>query len=547
MKKFFVIATAILLSVVSANAQYKMKVTLNDGHISDFFVSEIKDISWEEYKPGGEGNDENEPTVTGDATDVTTTTATITAWANNILDNLSTDLEVGIIYTSEGTPSKSNGKKQIVNTSDIASDGEYSVKLTGLLPSTTYSYRSYVYQSDLYFYGKVKSFTTKGQNENIVTGEVSNITCYSAKVAATVNIDSKTSYKSLKYGVCYGSTSALSVSNAKVVEGSSRNTDGSFSVTLRALAGSTIYYYRTYACVDGFYEYGEVRSFQTIADNVVETGEYDEETGTVTSKLTIGSGAYSNLQVGLCWSKTSEMPTIEDYKETTNELDDENRYAILPMFELGTYNYRAYVLIDNVVHYGIVKNIIVKNTCFPYVDLGLSVKWATCNVGVSFFDEYGDYYAWGETETKDYYDWSTYKWCKGSNYTMMTKYCTNSSYGTVDNKKVLEPEDDVAHVKWGGNWRMPTLEEWKELREKCTWSIIASSKFYGMNNYKITSKSNGNSIFLPAGFVYDANFKIYWSASLCKENPSEAWSIIMSDKMEMHDRSSRALVRPVCP
>ncbi len=80
----------------------------------------------------------------------------------------------------------------------------------------------------------------------------------------------------------------------------------------------------------------------------------------------------------------------------------------------------------------------------PYeaVDLGLSVKWATCNVGATKPEEYGGYYAWGETEEKSYYDWSTYKWCNGSS-TSMTKYCTTSSYGTVDNKTVLDPADDL--------------------------------------------------------------------------------------------------------
>ncbi len=152
-----------------------------------------------------------------------------------------------------------------------------------------------------------------------------------------------------------------------------------------------------------------------------------------------------------------------------------------------------------------------------YVDLGLSVKWATCNVGASSPEDYGDYYAWGETETKSSYNWSTYKWCKGSSYTM-TKYCTDSYYGTVDNKTVLDPEDDVAHAKWGGSWRMPTRAELDELREKCTWTWKTQN---GKNGYKVTSKSNGNSIFLPAaGYRYDSSLGyagsdgFYWPSSL---------------------------------
>ncbi|MBQ5894970.1 MAG: InlB B-repeat-containing protein [Bacteroidaceae bacterium] len=132
---------------------------------------------------------------------------------------------------------------------------------------------------------------------------------------------------------------------------------------------------------------------------------------------------------------------------------------------------------------------------YEYVDLGLpsGLKWANINVGASAPEDYGGYYAWGETEEKSNYTCSTYKWCKGSIYTM-TKYCTNSNYGTVDNKTTLDPEDDVAHVKWGGTWRMPTQAELDELRNICTWTWTTQN---GVNGNKVTGP-NGNSIFLPA-------------------------------------------------
>ena len=155
---------------------------------------------------------------------------------------------------------------------------------------------------------------------------------------------------------------------------------------------------------------------------------------------------------------------------------------------------------------------------YEAVDLGLpsGIKWATCNVGATKPEEYGGYYAWGETEEKSNYDWSTYKWCNGS-YDTMTKYCTNSSYGTVvDNKTTLDPEDDVAHVKWGGSWRMPTKAEMSELCNNCTWTEIIQN---GVNGYKVTGP-NGNSIFLPAaGSRYGTNLSnsgsCFWSGSLC--------------------------------
>lgn len=125
------------------------------------------------------------------------------------------------------------------------------------------------------------------------------------------------------------------------------------------------------------------------------------------------------------------------------------------------------------------------------IDLGLSVKWASCNVGATSPEECGGYYAWGETEEKIDYTWDTYKYCNDSNY-QITKYCTNSSYGTVDNKTTLDLKDDVAHVKWGGNWRMPTREELEELFS-CDINWVVYNGVYG---YKITGP-NGNSIFLP--------------------------------------------------
>ena len=186
-----------------------------------------------------------------------------------------------------------------------------------------------------------------------------------------------------------------------------------------------------------------------------------------------------------------------------------------------------------------------------YVDLGLSVKWATCNVGATTPEEYGDYFAWGEVEPKEVYDWSTYKWCNGS-HTTHTKYCTNSDYGTVDNKTVLEAADDAAAVNWGGSWRMPTDAELTELREECTWTWTTQN---GVNGYKVTG-SNGNSIFLPAaGYRIEnsldnaGSFGNYWSSSLHTDYSLAAYLLYISiDYMHRSsiDRLFGSSVRPVC-
>ena len=188
-----------------------------------------------------------------------------------------------------------------------------------------------------------------------------------------------------------------------------------------------------------------------------------------------------------------------------------------------------------------------------YVDLGLpsGIKWATCNIGATKPEGYGGYYAWGETEEKDCYDWSTYKWCNGSKGSI-TKYCTDSSYGTVDNKTVLEPQDDVAHVRWGGRWRMPTIEEQKELLDNCTCTWTTQN---GVKGYKVTSKTNGNSIFLPAagchngaGVNLEGVLGSYWSASLDGDSSGFAYCLDLSSDncgMDSCGRSYGRSVRPV--
>ena len=159
-----------------------------------------------------------------------------------------------------------------------------------------------------------------------------------------------------------------------------------------------------------------------------------------------------------------------------------------------------------------------------WVDLGLSVRWATMNVGASSPSDYGDYYAWGETTTKSDYSWKTYKYCNGSEKSM-TKYCTKSSYGIVDNKTELESSDDVAHMKWGGKWRMPTDDDLRELVNECAWTWTTQN---GHQGYKVTG-SNGNSIFLPAaGFRNGTSlgsvdsYGGYWLHMLNSDDPSYA-------------------------
>ena len=158
------------------------------------------------------------------------------------------------------------------------------------------------------------------------------------------------------------------------------------------------------------------------------------------------------------------------------------------------------------------------------VDLGLSVKWANMNVGANKPSSFGSYFAWGETKPKDYYSWGTYVWSKGD-----TQFLTK--YSTTDRISQLAPSDDAASANLGGDWRMPTADEFEELvnPDNCTWEWTSKD---GVNGYKVTGKKTGNSIFLPiTGFRFygDVQFRafsgVYWTSSLYIANTKKAWCL----------------------
>jgi len=201
------------------------------------------------------------------------------------------------------------------------------------------------------------------------------------------------------------------------------------------------------------------------------------------------------------------------------------------------------------------------------VDLGLSVKWASFNVGADSIEGCGDYFAWGETETKSRYTWENYRLRTGGSYydddITYAKYNTSIKRGTVDNKVLLEESDDVAHVKWGGSWRLPTKMEFIELLDtnNCTWTWVTQK---GVDGFKVTSKRTGytdKSIFLPAPGLFSAyfypydnydggNYCGYMTSSLNEEDPDCVWYLgFRYRSSRLRDSKYRYIgqtVRPVC-
>ena len=180
------------------------------------------------------------------------------------------------------------------------------------------------------------------------------------------------------------------------------------------------------------------------------------------------------------------------------------------------------------------------------LDLPSGLLWATRNVGATSPEEYGDYFAWGETQPKELISWDTYRY---GYYDQLTKYCNDSSYGLngfTDGLTTLQPGDDAATANYGG--RTPTKEEWQELIDNTTsqWTTIN-----GVNGRCLTG-SNGNSLFLPAAgraLRSDGSDGYYWSSSLCTELPRYARRFsFFSDIQRVYsngDRSDGYTVRAV--
>ena len=192
-----------------------------------------------------------------------------------------------------------------------------------------------------------------------------------------------------------------------------------------------------------------------------------------------------------------------------------------------------------------------------WVDLGLpsGTLWATCNIGASKPEGYGNYYAWGETSTKSTYNWGTYKYANGD-YDKLTKYCNNSDYdnnGFTDKLTTLQSGDDPATANWGSGWQTPSKAQWDELLSNTTNQWTTKN---GVKGRQFTSKKNGQTLFLPAAgsrwgseLNYAGSYGYYWSRSLYTDNPSYAWYLYFhSGSCRMgsgRSRSSGFSVRPV--
>ena len=376
------------------------------------------------------------------------------------------------------------------------------------------------------------------EKPTVVTKSVGEVTKTSAKVVGQVAADGGADVT--ERGVCWSTDGTPTILDFSV-----KDTEGGlgiYEIAFTDLVPNTQYYVRAYATNEAGTGSGDEKTFVTVDPEEPENPENPEnpeepevpEQPVVTTAEVTGITCYTavsggevtfdgNVTVtarGICWG-TSPNPTIEDNK-TTDGTGVGGFTSNLSNLEYNTtYYVRAYATNEVGTAYG--EEVTFTTLLDPangheYVDLGLSVKWATCNVGANSPEEYGDYFAWGETSTKETYDYDN---CP----TYGLSISELQSQGYIDSEGNLTSQYDAATANWGGDWRMPTDDELNELRNRCTWTWTTQN---GVNGYNVEGPS-GASIFLPAAgdrfgssLLYAGSSGYYWSSTPSEGNDLSA-------------------------
>ncbi len=339
----------------------------------------------------------------------------------------------------------------------------------------------------------------------------------------------------------------------------------SFSYSLYGFQPNTTYYFKAYVkTADGTIVSEETGQFQ-ITGMIQEFAVYTESATEITeSSATLNGYVTSTDGVHYC-GFILNMGTYNDTIMVESFAGGSFFYQVSNLTASTTYYYQAFAIRDGWEFGEEVSFTTSRATTgtlngHTWVDLGLpsGLLWSTTNIGAENPEDYGNYYAWGETETKETYDWSTYQYCNSGDSALITKYCNAEEYGYngyTDTLTVLEAIDDAATTNWGDGWRMPTNDDFQELVDNCDTAWITLN---GVNGMLFTSRNNGRFIFLPAAGIrldndlyYADSFGYYWSSSLKLDDIADAWKLDFSqDSYSMDDYNLRRRcgrsVRPVC-
>ena len=454
----------------------------------------------------------------------------------------------GICWSVSPNPTIEDNK-----TNDGSGTGSFASQIPDLVPNTQYYVRAYATNEAGTAYGEIVVFYTSKEEQpeivlpTVTTSDVTGITTNSATCGGNVISDGNGTVTAC--GICWSVSPNPTIEDNKTNDGSGT---GSFASQIPDLVPNTQYYVRAYATNEVGTAYGDEISFTTLLEKLLPTVTTSEITDITTNSATCGGNVTSDgngtvTVRGVCWS-TNPNPTIEDNKTTNGNGTGSFTSNLSNLVPQTTYYVRAYAINEAGTVYGEVKSFTTleeepeetisgTENGHDYVDLGLpsGLKWATCNVGASSPEEYGDYFAWGETTTK-------------SEYTEENSL----TYGKQMNDISGNLQYDAATANWGGSWRMPTKAEMQELLDNCTWTWTTQE---GVNGYKVTSKVNSNYIFLPAAggrygssLILAGSIGYYWSSTPSDYDDYDAYYLYFDSSghsMGYNTRGDGRSVRPV--
>lgn len=525
--------------------------------------------------------------TTGSATDVSVCSVTLSGFAN--LPAGIDDAQLGILCSKD--------KDQFDGGVVLVSDGvdanlEYKVTASGLSSDTEYFYQAFVRYSDadgtVSRYGETLSFKTRAVDAVAQTMDAKDVSEHNATLCATLSLYVNEELPVSAYFLLGKGVKSLDeLLNEGTTYLASVSSDGIIERDVKDLESGEDYSYTVLVQVYDKAFFGEVKTM-TLADvttvKTVGAKRIQYTLATVSGLLYVDGNKQVNKKAGFLYS--SSYASADGLKAngiaTEAVFDGESFVGQLTGLEYGSiYYYLAYAEVNGrKVYADEVKEltpspvpegtVYLETVCKGTDGLLYEVYWATCNLSENGFvsspEQYGDYYAWGETtpyyssqdpltwkDGKTGYDWASYKWCNGS-YSTLTRYNINTSYGIVDDCTEFSDydyADDAARQTLGGKWRVPTNAEWTELRTQCTLTWTTEN---GVNGRRVIGP-NGNSIFLPAAgyrFGTRLNFAgsrgLYWSSSLSTDYPNGAWYVnFSSDAVDRYyyNRYYGQSVRPV--
>ena len=374
------------------------------------------------------------------------------------------------------------------HTADGSGLGEFASEMTKLYSNTEYYVRAYATNEAGTSYGEQKSFTTEVGLPTVLTLEVSSITDSTARCGGIVTNDGGSEITAR--GVCWSTVKFPKLSSPHTNDGTGT---GEFASEMSGMKPNTEYYVRAYATNAAGTIYGDNIKFTTIGlpmVSIVNISDLTRTSATMLAYVTYEGGTEVTAR-GVCWS-VNPNPTTEDHHSSDGGGIGEFSIEMTGLVPNTKYYVRAYATNELGTAYSEEESLITVPeeqeptgyiNCYPYVDLGLpsGLKWATHNVGASSTTDFGELYAWGEIETKSSY---TPENC--SSFSLTEDISGDTRY-------------DAARAKWSSTWRMPTLDEVKELAENCTYRWV----IYDGNERLMITGPNGNYIFFPTIYLFE--------------------------------------------